>query len=123
MTRPILTLKKPVEPEPEQAKAKPAKKTRSARAREAVSFLAGLRLPLFEHMQETAVLVPMAVGIREEILARVDPALRSKVVAALKGIAHAPGYGDALHAEGARRRRLDGSDAGPVSDKHARRAG
>ena len=69
MSRPILTLKKPVEPEPEEAKAKPAKKS-APPGREVGELSAGLGLPLFEHMQETGVLVPMAVGIREEILAR-----------------------------------------------------
>ena len=86
-------------------------------------FLAGLGLPLFEHMQKTGVLVPMAVGIREEILARDDPALHDKIGEALTAIALSPGYSDALHAEGARRRSLDNFDAGPVSDEDRRRRG
>jgi sRNA-binding protein len=112
MTRPVLTLKPPPPP------AEPAKKSRNALSREAVRFLAELELPLFQRMQKLSVLLPMAVGIRDDIIARVDPALHDEVKKALADIAYSPGYRSAVHVDGARRHNLDGSDAGPVSFEH-----
>ena len=117
MTRPVLTLKPPPPPaEP----AKPAKKSRNVLSREAVRFLAELELPLFQRMQKLNVLLPMAIGIRDDIIARADPALHDEVKKALADIAYSPGYRYALHVDGARRHNLDGSDAGPVDRCHHR---
>jgi sRNA-binding protein len=91
---------------------------RNVLSREAVRFLGELELPLFQRMQKLSVLLPMAVGIRDDIIARVDPALHHKVKMALADIAYSPGYRYAVQADGARRHNLDGSDAGPVSFEH-----
>ena len=117
MTRRVLTLKLP----PPSAEAvKPARKSRNVLSREAVRFLAELELPLFQRMQKLNVLLPMAIGIRDDISARVDPALHDEVKKALADIAYSPGYRYALHVDGARRHNLDGSDAGPVHCCHHR---
>jgi hypothetical protein len=86
MTRPVLTLKPP------PPTAEPAKKGRNVLLREAVRFLAELELPLFQRMQNLSVLLPMAVGIREDIIARVDPVLHDEVKKALTDIVYSPSY-------------------------------
>ena len=108
MSRPVLTLKKPVEPAPDK----------KSRALKAVSFLASLDLPLFMQMDKLGEFLPMAVGIRETMLARVAPPLHQRVRKALPHITQSMGYRNAVCAEGARRHNLDGSDAGAVSDEH-----
>jgi hypothetical protein len=114
MARPILTLKKkPTEPMVQEPPGSPVVRNRK-QTRAAISFLAGLGLPLFERMEREDTVLLMAVGIREEVLARIDPGGRRRVRKALSAIVNSHRYQKALKAEGARRRTLDDADAGPA---------
>jgi hypothetical protein len=110
LTRPILTLKKKPAPEPVVETAQ----QRRRRTRAAIRFLAGLGLPLFQRCDREDTVALMAVGIREEVLARIEPAHHHRACKSLKTIVLSLRYKTALKAEGARRRTLDDADAGPA---------
>jgi len=132
MTRPTLALKKPVKtdiaaPKPDAPPpaipahafaSRSSRYSRDEKARSAVTFLAGLGLPLFQHMARTGVVVPMALRIRDAAWAHTDRALHSKVRRALGAIANSLAYQHALLSEGARRRTVDNEDAGSVIFEH-----
>ena len=116
MSRPILTLKK-------KPAAAPVEKRGSGHR--AARRLAKLGLPLFQRMEREGVVLPMAYGIREAVLARLDLPLRSKARVALACLARSGAYRRAVIAVGAHRYDLDGVDVGPVSEAdrlHAQRA-
>jgi len=150
MARPTLTLTPrgaapPVKPAPpakrakprqpsqpsEEAKAKARAKAKGARPKRppssippfiAVRELALLGLPLFQRMNKVGVLLPMCVGIREQILAIVERRMHYKVVGWLHAIASSTAYQYALHADGSMRHRLDGSIDCAVSPRDHRLA-
>jgi sRNA-binding protein len=97
-------------------KAEPPKK--QADVWDAVRFLAGFDLPLFKMMVENSALLPMAVGIRDSLLAGIDSKRRRKVSRALVTITRSVPYAQALLTDDAKRFDINGAIAEPVSQEH-----
>ena len=67
--------------------------------------------------------VPLAVGVREQLLAAFPEVDSKRVRHGIAGWCQRMGYLAALTVEGAMRKNLDGSEAGPVSERDRRWAG
>jgi len=86
MSRPLMT------PNPKVAPAEPApspkvQERRISPPRSAVRELAALGLPLFQKMHKLGVIIPMKIGIRNDVLAVTDPTQHKAVKKLLNVVA------------------------------------
>jgi len=117
MSRPLMT------PNPKVAPAEPApspkvQERRISPPRSAVRELAALGLPLFQKMHKLGVIIPMKIGIRNDVLAVTDPTQHKAVKKLLNVVARSRAYQYALTSDGAMRCDLQGDPVEPVSREH-----
>src|SRR5215467_2590534 len=86
--------------------------------RSAVRELAAFGLPLFQKMHELGVMVPMKIGISNDLLAVTDPTQHKVVKKLLGNVARSRAYQHALTRVGAMRCDLQGDAVEPVSREH-----
>ena len=116
MSRRLLTLKPKVAPA-EPAPSPKAQERRISPPRSAVRELAALGLPLFQKMHKLGVMIPMKIGIANDLLAVTDPTHHKAVKKLLNVVARSRAYQYAL-TSGAMRCDLQGDPVEPVSREH-----
>ena len=116
-SRPLLILK-PKVASGEPAPSPKTEKTPISPPRSAVRDLAALGLPLFQKMHELGVMIPMKIGISNDLLAVIDPTQHKVVKKLLGNVARSRAYQHALASEGAMRCDLQGDAVEPVSREH-----
>ena len=86
--------------------------------RSAVRELAALGLPLFQKMHKLGVMIPMKIGISNDLLAVTDRTQHKVVKKLLGNVARSRAYQHALTSDGAMRCDLQGDAVEPVSREH-----
>ena len=117
MSRPPLTLKPKVAPA-EPAPSPKVQERRISPPHSAVRELAALGLPLFQKMHKLGVMIPMKIGIANDLLAVTDPTQHKVVKKLLGNVARSRAYQYALTSDGAMRCDLQGDPVEPVSREH-----
>ena len=102
----------------EAAPSPNAKKSRISPPRSAVRELASLGLPLFQKMHKLGTMIPMKIGISNDVLAVTDPVQHKAVKKLLGNVARSRAYQHALISDGAMRCDLQGDAVEPVSREH-----
>src|SRR5262245_24257889 len=115
--RPLLMLKPKVAPG-EPAPSPKTEKASISPPRSAVRELAALGLPLFQKMHKLGVIIPMKIGISNDVLAVTDPTQHEAVKKLLNVVARSRAYQYALSSDGAMRCDLQGHPVQPVSREH-----
>ena len=108
---------------PKVAPGEPAPSPKTEKApisppRSAVRELAALGLPLFQKMHKLGVMIPMKIGISNDLLAVTDPTQHKVVKKLLGNVARSRAYQQALASDGAMRCDLQGDAVEPVSREH-----
>ena len=108
---------------PKVAPGEPAPSPKTEKApisppRSAVRELAAFGLPLFQKMHELGVMIPMKIGISNDLLAVTDPTQHKVVKKLLGNVARSRAYQHALTRVGAMRCDLQGDAVEPVSHEH-----
>ena len=80
--------------------------------------LASLGLPLFQKMHKLGTMIPMKIGISNDVLAVTDPVQHKAVKKLLGNVARSRAYQHALISDGAMRCDLQGDAVEPVSREH-----
>jgi len=117
MSRRLLRLKPKVAPA-EPAPSPKVQERRISPPRSAVRELAALGLPLFQKMHKLGVIIPMKIGIRNDVLAVTDATQHKAVKKLLNVVARSRAYQYALTSDGAMRCDLQGDPVEPVSREH-----
>ena len=100
MSRPLLTLKPKAAPA-EPAPSPKAQERRISPPRSAVRELAAVGLPLFQKKHKLGVIIPMKIGIYNDVLAVTDPTQRKAMKKLLNVVARSRAYQYALTSDGA----------------------
>jgi len=108
---------------PKVAPGEPAPSPKTEKApisppRSAVRELAAFGLPLFQKMHELGVMIPMKIGISNDLLAVTDPTQHKVVKKLLGNVARSRAYQHALASDGAMRYDVQGDAVEPVSREH-----
>jgi len=109
---------KPMVASGEPAASPKTEKTPISPPRSAVRELAARGLPLFQKMHKLGVMIPMKIGIANDLLAVTDRTQHKVVKKLLGNVARSRAYQHVLTSDGAMRCDLQGDTVEPVSREH-----